>query len=220
MWVEGLGSAARDFARHYFYLPARFPNSPIRRSFLKNLSPKKNAPSPAATAGQLRLLDCTLCMVHQHGLNPAGGQAAQAIGRTKGRLNPKIAAVVDPRGRPLALALAPVWRHDTRAVQPVLAAMWRHRLVADTAFDSAAFRAHVRRRQSRACIPPRRGRRSPARFHRGYYRARHLVENYFGRLNCYRRVATRYENLPPPTSLLSNLLPSSSGSLFQFENTP
>ncbi len=44
MWVEGLGSAAKDFARLYFYLPARFRNSPIRRFFLKNLSPKKKRP--------------------------------------------------------------------------------------------------------------------------------------------------------------------------------
>jgi transposase len=145
--------------------------------------------------GQLRLLDCTHCKVHQHGLKPAGGQAAQAIGRTNGGLNTKIAAIVDMRGRPLAVALAPGQQHDTRAVQPVLAALWRRRLVADKAFDSAAFRAQVRRRQSRACIPPRRGRRAPARFHRGYYRARHHVENYFGRLKCYRRVATRYEKL-------------------------
>ena len=32
-------------------------------------------------------------------------------------------------------------------------------------------------------------------FHRGYYRRRHRVENFFGRMKKFRRVATRYDKL-------------------------
>ena len=32
-------------------------------------------------------------------------------------------------------------------------------------------------------------------FHRGYYRGRHKVENFFCRIKRYRRLSTRYEKL-------------------------
>ena len=54
--------------------------------------------------GELRHLDCSHIKLHQHGANPRGGQAAQAMGRTKGGLNTKLSAVVDARGRAVAPA--------------------------------------------------------------------------------------------------------------------
>jgi len=47
-----------------------------------------------SATGALRHLDCSHIKLHQHGANPPGGQAAQAIGRTKDGLNTKLAAVV------------------------------------------------------------------------------------------------------------------------------
>ena len=38
-------------------------------------------------------------------------------------------------------------------------------------------------------------RRWPVAFHRGYYRRRHKVENFFCRLKRYRRLSSRYEKL-------------------------
>lgn len=57
--------------------------------------------------GRLRHLDCSHIKLHQHGANPHGGQGAQAMGRTQGGLNTKLSAVVDRRGRAVALSLAP-----------------------------------------------------------------------------------------------------------------
>ena len=145
--------------------------------------------------GALRHLDCSHIKLHQHGTNPAGGQATQAMGRTKGGLNTKLSAVVDTRGHAVALSLAAGPRHDQHAVAPVLAAVRGRRVVADKGFDADVFRARLRTQRTRCCIPPKRGRRHPARFHRGYYRCRHQIENFFGRIKIHRRISTRYDKL-------------------------
>jgi transposase len=51
-------------------------------------------------------LDSTHVKVHADGSNPAGGQALQAMGRTKGGLNTKIHALVSARSQALVIALS------------------------------------------------------------------------------------------------------------------
>ena len=145
--------------------------------------------------GELRAVDCSHIKLHQHGCNPRGGQAAQAIGRTKGGINTKLAAVVEGRGRAVAVTLAAGQRHDLHAVAPLLPCLRGRRAVCDKAFDADSFRAQLRRQRTRTCIPPKRSRLRPARFHRGYYRQRHKVENFFCRLKHHRRISTRYDKL-------------------------
>lgn len=77
----------------------------------------------------------------------------------------------------------------------MLPSVRRRRVVADKGFDADVFRAHLRAQRTRCCIPPKRGRRHPARFHRGYYRCRHQIENFFGRIKIHRRSSTRYDKL-------------------------
>jgi len=145
--------------------------------------------------GELRYLDCSHIKLHQDGANPRGGQALQAIGRTKGGINTKLAAIVERSGRAVALGLAPGQRHDLYAVEPLLPCLRRHRAVADKAFDADSFRVRLGRQCTRVCIPPKRTRRRPVSFHRGYYRRRHRVENFFCRIKRHRRISTRYEKL-------------------------
>ena len=57
--------------------------------------------------GRVRYIDGSHVKCHQFATNPAGGQSAQAIGRTKGGLNTKICALVEGRGRLTAVAIAP-----------------------------------------------------------------------------------------------------------------
>ncbi len=149
----------------------------------------------ARANGALRHLDCSHIKLHQHGANPPGGQEAQAIGRTKGGINTKLAAVVDARGRAVGLCLAPGQRHDLRAIEPLLPYLRRHRAVADKGFDYDSLRARLQRQRTRVCIPRRRGQRAVAGFHRAYYHRRHRVENFFGRIKRFRRISTRYEKL-------------------------
>ncbi len=142
--------------------------------------------------GVLRNLDATHIKVHQHGCNPAGGQQNQAIGRTKGGLNTKLTALVDSRGRAVQLLLAPGQRADIRAAEG-LCPLQGVRVVADKGYGSDGFRQRLSDAGNTHCIPPRMGRRSPARFHRGHYRQRRRVENFFQRLKRFRSVASRFD---------------------------
>ena len=145
--------------------------------------------------GKLRHIDCSHIKLHQDGANPRGGQSTQAIGRTKGGINTKLAAVVDGHGRAVALGLAAGQRHDLYAIEPLLPCLRRRRAVADKGFDADSFRARLCRQRTRVCIPPKRTRRTLVAFHRGYYRRRHRVENFFCRIKRHRRISTRYDKL-------------------------
>ena len=145
--------------------------------------------------GELRHLDCSHIKLHQHAANPRGGQAAQAIGRTRGGLNTKLAAAVETHGRAVAVALAPGQQHDQKAVLPLLPALRGERAVADKAFANGAFYRLLQHHKVRACLPAKNRERHPAPFHRGYYRRRHQVENFFARIKCFRWVSTRYDKL-------------------------
>jgi transposase len=81
------------------------------------------------------------------------------------------------------------------AVAPLLPCVRGRRVVADKGFDANVFRGRLHTQRTRCCIPPKRGCRQPARSHRGYYRRRHQIENFFCRIKAYRRVATRYDKL-------------------------
>lgn len=146
-------------------------------------------------AGRLRHLDCSHVKLHQDGANPAGGQATQAIGRTKGGLNTKVAAVVDAYGRAVGLSVAPGPQHDLKAVEPLLAMLRNKHVVADRGFDADTFHRTLQQHRVQACIRPKRARAWRHAFHRGYYCRRHRIENFFGRLKRYRRIATRYDKL-------------------------
>ncbi len=193
LFVQRTGLPWRDLPERYG--PWSSVYARYRRWCASGLFTRMLAVLAKDAVGELRHLDCSHIKLHQHGANPQGGQAAQAMGRTKGGLNTKLSAVVDAQGRAVALCLAPGPQHDQHAVVPVLSSAQGRRIVADKGFDADVFRARLRTQRTRCCIPPKRGRRQPARFHRGYYRCRHQIENFFGRIKINRRISTRYDKL-------------------------
>jgi transposase len=144
--------------------------------------------------GQLRFLDATHVKVHQDGSNPAGGQEQQSMGRTKGGLNTKLTALVDGRGRALQLTLSKGNMADVKAAEMIEIEAGK-RVVADKGYDSDGLREKIAETGGNYCIPPRKTRLNHVHWHRGYYRKRHRVENFFQRIKRYRRVGTRYEKL-------------------------
>jgi transposase len=145
--------------------------------------------------GTLRFLDSSHVKVHAHGANPAGGQAAQAMGRTKGGLNTKIHALVDNRGGPRSLVLSAGQLGDVTVAPVLLRGLAGGCVIADKAYDSNPFRALLAERAHRACIPSQPRRRREIAYAKATYRKRHRVENFFQKLKRYRRVATRYDKL-------------------------
>jgi transposase len=145
--------------------------------------------------GRVRFIDGSHIKLHQFGTNPAGGQSAQAIGRTKGGLNTKLCALVEGRGRLMAAVLAPGQTYEVEAAAPLLDGLKTVLLVGDKGFDADALRQRMLTQGCLACVPPRSGRCSPAWYHRGFYRQRHKIENFFQRIKIYKRVSTRYDKL-------------------------
>lgn len=145
--------------------------------------------------GRVRFIDGSHVKRHPFATNPAGGQSAQALGRTKGGLNTKIAALVEGRGRLMAVALAPGQADEVKTAAPLLATLRRILLVGDKGFDRDALRQQMQAQDCLACVPPRSNRQSPAWWSRELYRQRHQIENFFQRIKIYKRVSTRYEKL-------------------------
>jgi transposase len=145
--------------------------------------------------GRVRFVDGSHIKLHQFGTNPAGGQLTQAIGRTKGGLNTKLCALVEGNGRLIAALVAPGQMYEVEAAAPLLLPLKNVLLVGDKGFDVDALRQQMLAQNCLACIPPRSGRHHPAWHHRGFYRQRHKIENFFQRIKIYKRVATRYDKL-------------------------
>ena len=61
--------------------------------------------SAAARDDEYLLVDSTAVRVHAHGAGPAGGQLAQAMGRSKASLSTKIHLACDALGYPLGFIL-------------------------------------------------------------------------------------------------------------------
>ena len=66
-------------------------------------------------------------------------------------------------------------------------------LLGDRGYDSDWFREALRDRGIKACIPPTKNRKTPPPYDKVLYRQRHRIENVFGRLKDWRRIATRYD---------------------------
>ena len=99
----------------------------------------------AEACGMMRSVDCTHIKVHQDASNAAGGAGAQAIGKTKGGSNTKLAVIVDGLGRAVGLNLVAGNRHDLRAVEPLMEQFSGCMAIADRGFDAKSFRGKLLR---------------------------------------------------------------------------
>lgn len=66
-------------------------------------------------------------------------------------------------------------------------------LLGDKSYDSDSFRVALERQGIKVCIPPKANRKVQYHYDKQLYRQRHKVKNMFGRINDWRRVATRYD---------------------------
>ena len=66
-------------------------------------------------------------------------------------------------------------------------------LIADRGYDSNWFRKALHDKGIMPCIPPTRNRKVQIPYDKLLYRQRHRIENMFGRIKDWRRIATRYD---------------------------
>ena len=109
-------------------------------------------------------------------------------------MNSKLHVVCDGSGRPLVMLLTEGQMSDHKGADLMLDRLPAARnLIGDRGYDSNRFRAALRERGIEPCIPSTRSRSMPLPYDKGLYRQRHKIENLFGRIKDWRRIATRYD---------------------------
>lgn len=143
------------------------------------------------------MIDSTAMRVHAHGANPAGGQQAQAMARSRSSLSTKIHLACDALGYPLGFILTGANVSDFDQAKPLLKKHLKANAFAmmDKGYDSDSIRAFVNQLGGIAVIPPKANRAIKPDFDEHLYCERHRIENLFARLKFYRRISTRYEKL-------------------------
>ena len=153
----------------------------------------------------VHFVDSTIVRAHQHAAGARGGQADQALGRSRGGFSTKLHVRADRRGKPLVLLLTAGERHDQTMFRSLLEQgrvrrdgrgrprQCPRRIVGDKGYSSRRIRQWLRRHGIRSTIPRKRNERRGGPFDRSGYRERNLVERLINRLKRFRRVATRYE---------------------------
>jgi transposase len=103
----------------------------------------------------------------------------------------KILALTDALGNLVRFVLLPGQRFDTIGIPPLLDGIEFDALIADTAFDSNAIIADLDARGSKVVIAQHARRTSPRPIDEEMYKWRHLIENFFGKLKEFKRIAMR-----------------------------
>ena len=109
-------------------------------------------------------------------------------------MNSKLHAVCDEAGRPLVMLLTQGQMSDHKGAKLMLDALPPAKaLLGDRGYDSNWFRAALTEKGIAPCIPSSRSRKIAIPHDKTLYRKRHKIENMFGRLKDWRRIATRYD---------------------------
>ena len=103
----------------------------------------------------------------------------------------KILALTDALGNLVRFVLLPGHRYDTVGVPPLIDGLAFGGLIADMAFDSNTIIADLNQRGAKVVIAQHPRRASPLPVDAALYKWRHLIENFFGKLKEFKRIAMR-----------------------------
>jgi len=103
----------------------------------------------------------------------------------------KILALTDALGNLVRFELLPGHRFDTVGVAPLIAGVEFGALLADKAFDSNVIIADLDQRGAKVVISQHPRRAQPREIDAEMYKWRHLIENFFGKLKEFKRIAMR-----------------------------
>jgi transposase len=128
-----------------------------------------------------------------------GGDAAQALGRSRGGLSTKIHAGCRDARTSVAVVLTPGHWHESPVFATVFAQVpptppLTHGIM-DKGYDSMPIREQLLAHDMVPVIPPRSNRTAPIDYDHDLYKLREQVERFFNHLKQFRRIATRYDKL-------------------------
>ena len=144
------------------------------------------------------IIDTTIIRAHPcaaGALKTRGGQAAQALGRSRGGFSTKIHIAVDSLGHPLRFMLTAGQRHDITCADALIDGYSSEYVIADTSYDSMAFIESITDTGAVPVIPPRANRRDSRDYDVDLYQQRHIVECFINKLKQYRRISARFDKL-------------------------
>jgi len=128
-------------------------------------------------------------------LKKNGGQAEQALGRSRGGFSTKIHATVDGLGYPLRLVLTPGQRHDIIKAYELIVDLDFDFVIADRSYGAKDFLEAIRASGAEAVIPPKKNAKEPHEYAAWRYRERHLIECFIGKIKHFRRIFSRFDKL-------------------------
>lgn len=124
-----------------------------------------------------------------------GGQAEQALGRSRGGFSTKIHVTVDGLGNPLRLSLTAGQRHDIIQAADMIVDLDFEHIIADRGYTAQDFRAAIVASGAEPVIPPKKNAKEPHEYDEWRYRERHLIECFIGKIKHFRRVFSRFDKL-------------------------
>ena len=128
-------------------------------------------------------------------LKKNGGQANQALGRSRGGFSTKVHVTVDGLGNPLRLRLTAGHRHDiTQAVELMDGFTFEH-LIADRGYAAQEFFDWIVECGTKPVIPAHGRSKKEREYDKWLYRERHLVECFINKIKHFRRVFSRFDKL-------------------------
>ena len=98
-------------------------------------------------------------------------------------------ALTDALGNLVRFVLLPGQRYDTIGVAPLIKGIEFEGLIADKAFDANWIIAELNERGAKVVISQRPKRVAPLAIDLDVYNWRHLIENFFGKLKEFKRIA-------------------------------
>jgi transposase len=125
----------------------------------------------------------------------SGGQANQALGRSRGGFSTKIHATVDGLGNPLRLRLTAGQRHDISQAADLIAGFKFEHVIADRGYAAEGFVELVIESNAEPVIPPHQRAKQQREYDTWLYRERHLVECFINKIKHFRRVFSRFDKL-------------------------
>jgi transposase len=209
LWLLATGAPWRDLPAQYgswrtissrFY---RWRQAGVWQRILTTL--QRLADREGQADWSVHFVDSTIVRAHQHAAGARGGQAGEALGRSRGGFSTKIHVRADRHGMPVTLLITAGQQHDQTMFEPLMevGSIKRQgrgrprvrpaRLVADKGYSSRRIRAWLRQHNIRQSIPHKRNEHHRGPFDRAMYRERNQVERLMNRLKQFRRIATRYE---------------------------
>jgi transposase len=108
-------------------------------------------------------------------------------------------------GNLVRFTLLPGHRFDTVGVAPLIEGLSFGGLIADKAFDSNAIIENLNERGAKVIIAQHPRRARPLPLDTELYKWRHLIENFFGKLKEFKRIAMRSEKTDQSYAAMINL---------------